>query len=89
VTGRPVQNLRLTEPQWSRAIAQHLMEGGEDVEDDAAVGPKEEQRHLIESLFAVAEKYRSPAGTSLFAPSVQWTVTSSHAGPEAIGADAA
>jgi UDP-sulfoquinovose synthase len=44
---------------------------------------------LIESLFAVAEKHRGHADPLIFAPSVQWTETSSHAGPEAIGAGAA
>lgn len=44
---------------------------------------------LIESLFAIAGRYRGRADRSLFEPSVQWAATSNRVGPDAIAAHAA
>ena len=44
---------------------------------------------LIESLLAIAKRHKRRADSRLFAPSVQWTATSSRVGPDASGACAA
>jgi len=44
---------------------------------------------LIESLFAIAGRYRGRADRSLFEPSVQWAATSNRVGPDAIAVHAA
>jgi UDP-sulfoquinovose synthase len=43
---------------------------------------------LIESLFVIAKRHQGRADPRLFAPSVQWSATSSPVGPDAIGAPA-
>jgi len=83
----PVRIARIEDPRVE--AAEHYYHAEHSRLIDLGLGPHLLNNSLIDSLFATAEKHRGHADTSLFAPSVQWTATSSHAGPDAIGANAA